>query len=101
MRYPKIYEKSGCYWCVFKGESYFSDSPAELKRQLLEASGRVRFWWLLVSNDQYELPQGVFDTVDELAKFVGLKPATIRSEMSRAKRSGRRCRFIRVRRDED
>jgi len=44
-----------------------------------------------------DLPTGrVGETIKELAAECGRSPLTIRSEMSRAKKEGRPCRFIRV-----
>ena len=53
--------------------------------------------YLEVTQDEYELPVRVADSVGELARKTGLKPASISSEISH-RLSGRRpkSRFIRV-----
>lgn len=51
---------------------------------------------MLVSSDKYELPMIVCDSVIELAKKVGRTPDEIYSAMSRAKKRGGRCRYVKV-----
>lgn len=52
--------------------------------------------YMLVSNDKYELPICIADTQRELAEMIGVKEDTIRSVMSRCRKSGRKCRYVRV-----
>ena len=52
--------------------------------------------YMLVSNDKYELPICMADTQRELAEMIGVKEDTIRSVMSRCRKNGRKCRYVRV-----
>ena len=52
--------------------------------------------WLYVSDDKYELPLAVADSACNLAKKLGIKTNTIQAAMSRAKRFGYKCRYIKV-----
>lgn len=52
-------------------------------------------------SDKYELPLAVADSIQELAKKVNVKPASIHQAISRSKKIGKRCRYIKVRVDED
>ena len=56
---------------------------------------------MAVENDIYELPLAVADTVSELALMVGMNKRDIYTEMSRAKKEGLWCRFIKVPLDGD
>lgn len=53
--------------------------------------------WMVVTDDKYELPLGVYDTRREMAEVYGVSEQTIKSAI----RKGSRCRhnnlrFIRV-----
>ena len=55
--------------------------------------------WLLVSEDEYELPLAVADSRNELAKIVGVKPKDISeciSKYHKRKNHHRPCRYVRV-----
>lgn len=52
-------------------------------------------------SDKYELPLAVADSIQELAKKVNVKPASIHQIISHSKKRGKRCRYIKVRVDED
>ena len=52
--------------------------------------------YMLISNDKYELPICIADTQRELAEMIGVKEDTIRSVMSRCRKNGRKCRYVRV-----
>lgn len=51
-------------------------------------------------SDKYELPLAVADSIQELAKKVNVKPASIHQEISHSKKIGKRCKYIKVRVDE-
>ena len=53
--------------------------------------------WLMVTADEYELPEAVADTAEELARIVGVSVTTIYSVISKSKRYGWRCKYIQVR----
>lgn len=42
--------------------------------------------YMMVTKDEYELPLGVYDSVDEMAEKWGLKRSTIITQLSRYKR---------------
>lgn len=63
---------------------------------------KPKYYWMLVTDDELELPLYVADTVSELAEKVGISaPNVISSIMSRAKRDGRRCHYIKVPREQE
>lgn len=56
--------------------------------------------WMKVSIDKYELPEMVAESREELAEILGVKPKSISEDMSRAKRKGMKCSYIKVSRKE-
>lgn len=52
--------------------------------------------YMIVSKPPYELPMQTFDSLQDMAKSVGLKPNHISSIMSRSRKSGGFCRYVRV-----
>ena len=54
--------------------------------------------YIYVSRDRYELPLAVCDSSRELAQFLGLRPETVSSDMSRSRhgKSAYRTRFREV-----
>lgn len=42
--------------------------------------------WMKVTNDEYELPLAVADTMAELARMTGIKPESLYSIISRERR---------------
>lgn len=56
--------------------------------------------YVLLDKD-YDLPLGVFDTAEELARYAGIRPKSVHETMSRYNREGRPCRYIRVEIDEE
>ena len=44
--------------------------------------------YMVVTNDPYELPIAIADTIEELSKMIGVKPNAISSAMSKAKKKG-------------
>ena len=55
------------------------------------------FLWLLVSDDKYELPVIVCDSLDSLAEATGKDKNTIRSAISHAEKRGGNSRYKKVR----
>ena len=51
----------------------------------VDKKGNGSFYWLLVTNDEYELPIVVCDTARELAEYLGLKPNTVYSHLCPSK----------------
>ena len=56
----------------------------------------MAFVWLKVSADKYELPLAVANTGEELARVCGVSPNNVYSTMTKAKRLGHKCKYIRV-----
>lgn len=52
--------------------------------------------YMLVTQDKYELPLVVADSVAELAKLTGQKRSSVASAISHAKKKGFNSRYIRV-----
>lgn len=52
--------------------------------------------WMLVSDDELELPLVVTDTARELADYVGVDKNTIISAISHARTRGHRSRYIKI-----
>ena len=57
--------------------------------------------YMVVSKPPYELPEVVCGSLQELAETVGMNPNHIASLMSRARKSGSFCRYIRIEVDDD
>lgn len=57
--------------------------------------------WLKVSNDQYELPEIVADSANELAKKLGITKNCIFSAISHANKKGYKCIYRKVVIDEE
>lgn len=52
--------------------------------------------YMLVSQDKYELPLVVADTVAELAKLTGQKRSSVASAISHSKKKGFSSRYVKV-----
>ena len=52
--------------------------------------------WMLIDLNHDELPIEVADTARELAQICGVKEESIIQSVSRAKRMGIRCRYVKV-----
>lgn len=57
---------------------------------------KTRSLYLLISSDKYELPLAVADTTRELSALIGVREDAIRSAMSKARKRGNRCRYVKV-----
>lgn len=56
--------------------------------------------WMMVTRDKYELPVVVANTAKELAEVTGKSEENIRSSVCKAEKTGRRCKYVRVRIEE-
>lgn len=56
---------------------------------------------MLVTADKYELPLIVADSIADLAREIGKTPTDLYSAMSRARKRGGRCKYVRVEVEED
>ena len=52
--------------------------------------------WMAVTLDKYELPVAIADTAEALGKLLGVSGSTVQSAVSRAKRYGYKCRYVKV-----
>ena len=52
--------------------------------------------YLATTQDEYELPVAVGDTPEDLAKQIGITPASVLSVISHAKKHKRHCMYHRV-----
>lgn len=57
--------------------------------------------WMLVTDDEYELPLVVADTAGILARRLGTTAANIYSLMSRDRAHGKRSKYVKVEVDDD
>lgn len=63
--------------------------------------GSKKWLWLLVTDDEYELPLYVCDTKYELAEYCGTTPSNIQSAVFKAEKKERKfSRYRRVLREE-
>ena len=62
---------------------------------------RSRFVWMKVSDDEYELPVAVADSLAALARLCGVTEASIHSSMSKARHGIRKTLYRKVRIDLD
>ena len=44
---------------------------------MMEVKGLVKYFWLRVSPDKYELPEAVADSLSDLARLCDVSPAAI------------------------
>lgn len=56
--------------------------------------------YMVVTGDEFELPVAVADTIQELADMIGKDSNAISSAMSRAKKKGYKCIYVKVILDE-
>ena len=52
--------------------------------------------YMLVTNDEYELPIVVADSVSELARILKIPPNRIQSAISHAKKKGHKSIYVKV-----
>ena len=61
----------------------------------------MKYIWLLVDLDYYELPLAVANSASELARICGVTTSTIHSARSHAKATGQRCKYQMVESEEE
>ncbi len=61
---------------------------------MMESKGKVLY--MIVTNDEYELPLAVADSLAEIAKIAGIKKYSVASQISVALRKKKRCQYVRV-----
>lgn len=61
----------------------------------------MKVLYLLIDLKHKELPIAVGDSVPDLARQIGVQPASILSAMSRKKRAGEPCKYIKVEYEEN
>ena len=54
------------------------------------------FVYMKVTDDEYELPLAIADSIPKLAKMVGVKEQSIYDYMRNAKRYGRKTPYVKV-----
>ena len=59
------------------------------------------YYWMVVSNDEYELPLFVAESLQELADYCGVKQKSIIESLSRYENGRKWSRFRRVLKDGD
>lgn len=57
--------------------------------------------WMLVTKDKYELPLVVADSAGELGQMIGKSRNAIQSAESKARRTNRRCKYVKVEEEDD
>lgn len=57
---------------------------------------RMKYLYMLVTKDKYELPLAVAGTRKELGQMLGVSPITIANSITRSRKSGRKCKYVRV-----
>lgn len=67
----------------------------EEKFEFVQTRRRSKLY-MLVSSDKYELPLAVADTTRELSVLIGVREDAIRSAMSKARKRGSKCRYVKV-----
>lgn len=78
------------------------DGHGHLKKKEKPKEPEHQYVWMMVSNDKYELPVAVADSVEELADIVGRKRNTIESAISRHKNGKiKKTKFVKVEIDEE
>ena len=56
----------------------------------------MKYIFMLVTKDRYELPLAVADTRKELGEMLGVSPVTIANSITRAKKGGHKSKYVRV-----
>lgn len=63
-------------------------------------SKKEKYLYMLVTADEYELPLAVFDSIEEIANYLGIKPSSVRAAIclnndgSRTNRKIKKVRYI-------
>lgn len=56
----------------------------------------MKYIYMMVTRDKYELPLAVADTKKELADLLGVSPITIANSIARSRRWGHKSKYVRV-----
>ena len=56
----------------------------------------MMFVYMKVTNDKYELPEAIADSIIELAQMLGVKTQSIYDSMKHVKSSGSRSPYVKV-----
>lgn len=56
----------------------------------------MKYIYMLVTKDQYELPLAVASSKWELGKMLGVSPLTIANSIARSRRDGHKSKYVRV-----
>ena len=56
----------------------------------------MKYIFMLVTKDKYELPLAVADTRKELGKILGVSPVTIANSIVRSRKDGHKSKYVRV-----
>ena len=60
------------------------------------AMSQKKYLWVLVSDDEYELPLIVADSSTELSRICGLSERSVASAVYNCEKNGYNCRYKRV-----
>lgn len=56
----------------------------------------MKYIYMLITKDKYELPLAVANTKKELGDMVGVSPVTIANSIARSRRDGHKSKYVRV-----
>lgn len=56
----------------------------------------MKYIYMLVTKDKYELPLAVADTRKELGEMIGVSSITIANSITRARKNGHKSKYVRV-----
>ncbi len=56
----------------------------------------MKYIFMLVTKDIYELPLAVADTRKELGALIGVSPTTIANSIARARKNRKKSKYVRV-----
>lgn len=56
----------------------------------------MKYIYMLVTKDQYELPLAVASSKRELGEMLGVSPLTIANSIARSRRDGHKSKYVRV-----
>lgn len=56
----------------------------------------MKYIYMLITRDKYELPLAVADSKKELGKMLGVSPTTIANSISRSRKDGHKSKYVRV-----
>lgn len=68
----------------------------DIKADGVMMENKKKVLYMLVTNDEYELPLAVADSLAEIAKIAGIKKYSVASLISRSISNKKRCPYVRV-----